>query len=279
MLNNNLIGQKFGKLTVVDIAPKTKNRSITWVCKCDCGKICKIRNANLLSGTRMDCGCVKLPKNVIGLKFNRLTILSYTRLYKHHKMYLCKCECGNIVEVSLSDMKQGFIKSCGCLAKEIRTRGNVVHGLSKTRINKIYRGMIERCSKPNNINYPNYGGRGIKVCDEWLGPQGLINFYAWAQESGYEKDLSIDRINNNGNYEPSNCRWATRSEQQNNTRKNRKYELNGELYTIPQLSRKYNIDIYTLRNRLEKIEKYGNLQNLLNTPVNKNKSRAKKESG
>lgn len=126
------------------------------------------------------------------------------------------------------------------------------HGMSKTRINNIYHSMKERCYCETHNTYKRYGGRGIKVCDEWLGKYGFRNFYNWAMLNGYSETLTIDRIDVNGNYEPSNCRWITNKEQCNNKRNNRYIEIDGETLTFRQWCDKYNISPGAVYGRMNK---------------------------
>ena len=125
---------------------------------------------------------------------------------------------------------------------------NYKHGETGTRLFKIWTSMHERCERPKHKYYKDYGGRGIKVCDEW---SDYIPFAEWARANGYADDLSIDRINTNGNYEPSNCRWVTEKEQHNNKRSNHIVEYKGEKYTLTQLAEKAGIGKTTLRERLK----------------------------
>lgn len=204
MINKSLIGSKFGKLTVVELAPKTKNRSILWRCVCDCGNGKIAKNKNLLEGITYDCGCVSKQGYKEGQKVARLTLMREIPA-RRGRSWECVCDCGKKIIAIESYIRDGIIKSCGCLAKEYRQTGNVIHHLYKSRINKIYQGMKNRCYLKSFVYYKNYGGRGIKVCDEWLGENGFLNFYMWAINNGYADNLTLDRINNNGNYEPSNC--------------------------------------------------------------------------
>lgn len=276
MVFQNLVGRRFGKLIVVELSPKTKNRSTLWKCICDCGNEKIARNKNLLEGITLDCGCMSKQGYNQGQKISRLTLLKQLPAPKG-RSWECLCDCGNKLKVKESYIRDGSVKSCGCLAKEYRTIGNVIHNLCGTRINKIYQGMKNRCYLNKSISYKNYGGRGIKICDEWLGENGLINFYNWALSNGYNDSLTIDRINNDGNYEPSNCRWVTPLEQQNNTRINRWFEYNGEKLTLSQISRKYNINISTLSHRLRKYN--GDIEKSLKEPIKIEMRRYENKSG
>ena len=128
----------------------------------------------------------------------------------------------------------------------------VKHGLSNTRLHKIWHSMYCRCYYKSTNQYKNYGGRGIKVCEEWKHMQGFINFYNWAISNGYKETLTLDRIDNNKGYCPSNCRWITPKEQSNNRRNNVYYTFNGETKTSKQWCELYNISPTTLSDRLKR---------------------------
>lgn len=149
-------------------------------------------------------------------------------------------------------------------------RFNRKHGLSKTRIYRIYNNMKSRCYKEYSKSYKDYGGRGIKICDEWLGEDGFTNFYKWSIENGYKDFLTIDRIDNDKNYSPCNCRWSTRNVQNNNSRHVHMIEYCGEVKSISEWSKIKMISRNTIIKRL----KMGwSIEKALNTPVMKNYSR------
>ena len=270
----NLVGKKFGKLTVQALAKKSRNRSEKWICLCDCGNTKSVTTINLKSGAVSDCGCSIKESGIIGKRFGRLVVVEEIIINHSTHRYKCLCDCGNEHIVQKSHLLNGCVKSCGCLAEEERKRGNVKHGLCNTRIWHIYRGILSRCYYPKDASYERYGGRGIIVCDEWLGENGAVNFYNWAINNGYADNLSIDRKNTNGNYEPSNCRWADAKTQQNNTRKNKYYEYNGEKLTFSQISEKYNISWSTLYHRMKK---YNDIKIAIELPIQENKCRYPKK--
>lgn len=183
-------------------------------------------------------------KKLIGKKHSKLTVIEE---YKNGKMLKCKCECGN--EVILD--RNSFYKSrnCGCIKRDIV----VHHGLSCHKLYKVRNTMIARCYNPKNCSYKNYGERGIKVCKDWLDKEiGIINFYNWAISNGYVDGLTIDRINIDGDYEPSNCRWTTVKQQANNRRSNHLITFKGKTQNLQEWSKELGISRSTLKDRLSK---------------------------
>lgn len=177
-----------------------------------------------------------------------------------------KCPCGNTFISQPSDTN-GLCWDCArktAAAKITKHNESPRHKKNASRLYTIWSNMRVRCNTPSNKSYASYGGRGIRVCPEW---SEYKNFRDWAIAHGYQENLSLDRINNNGNYEPLNCRWATQSEQMRNTRKNHLLEFNGQTKTIAEWAEITGIEYHTLKNR---INRYGfSVEDALTTPVRK----------
>ena len=146
-----------------------------------------------------------------GQEFGRLTVLRQSKKYSsRHTCWICLCVCGKLTTVKGSALVSKNTKSCGCLRREILEESRTKHGGKKTRLYGIWQGMKRRCYHPRAVSYVYYGKRGITVCSEWKNSYPV--FRDWALVSGYQNTLTIDRINNNGDYDPSNCQWLTMSE-------------------------------------------------------------------
>ena len=161
----------------------------------------------------------------IGKIYGKITIIEKDKDVGYNKKYIGLCECGNVKSYYLGNLKQGYTTSCGCIHKEMMSRLHRSHHKTGTRLYSIYINMKTRCYNKKTPNYNIYGGRGIVICDEWL--EDFMNFYNWATSNGYEKHLTIDRIDSNGNYEPSNCRWADHTIQNHNRSYSWNIEING----------------------------------------------------
>ena len=215
-----------------------------------------------------------MPKalQLTGQKFGRLTVENENpiRSLDGQIRWNCSCDCGNRTTVVGNCLTNGKTRSCGCYKRDkTREMGrlNTTHGMSYTTEYKIWNGMIQRCTSPNTTGYSDYGGRGITVCDRWLN-----SFEAFYEDMGPRPslDYSIERRENDGNYEKNNCYWATREEQQNNTRVNVFHVYRGNQYTISQLAElpeaiENGVCEMTLYNR---IKQYGySVEKAINTPA------------
>ena len=166
-----------------------------------------------------------MPKamNLVGQRFGRLVVVERAQNNVcGHTFWKCLCDCGNETIVRGTTLTAGKTQSCGCITSERMKAGNPKHGYRYTRMYSIWASMLKRCNNPNCKSYPNYGGRGIKVCKEWYDPKC---FCEWALSNGYNDDLSIDRIDVNSDYCSENCRWVTRTVQARNRRKFKNKEL------------------------------------------------------
>lgn len=175
-------------------------------------------------------------KDLTGQRFGRWRVLelaerrvSGNRIAVYWK---CQCDCGTVKIIRGGNLKTGNSKSCGCINAERNYTNNISHGKRNTRLYRIWIGIKNRCTNTNDRAYPDYGGRGIKVCDEWL--NDFMAFYNWSMDNGYGDNLTIDRIDNNGNYEPSNCRWTDVKTQCNNRRSNHLVTYKGRTQTVAE---------------------------------------------
>ena len=214
------------------------------------------------------------PKDISGQRFGKLIAIKRSYKTKCGKWkWLCKCDCGNYKNIDIHNLlRKGRTPttSCGECNRSMVGKKCYKHGMSNTRLYKCYKLMKNRCYNENNIRFYLYGGRGITVCDEWLGENGSKNFIEWSLNNGYNERLTLDRIDNNKGYSPENCRWATRKQQSNNLRTNRKFIINGKEYTISEISEKYNIPYTTLYGR---IRNNWSIEKCINTPVKSGEGR------
>lgn len=184
-----------------------------------------------------------------GQRFERLYAIEKV-VINHNTYWKCQCDCGNIAYAGTSKLLKGKVKSCGCYKRE-KEKLPKKHGLRRARIYAVYYNMLGRCKNPSAMGYKNYGERGITVCDEWKNSFEI--FYKWAMENGYTDELTIERIDVNGNYEPSNCCWVTRKQQMNNKTTSHFLTYKGETHTMAEWSEITGINYGTLSSRINKL--------------------------
>lgn len=181
-------------------------------------------------------------KNLAGAKFGYLTALERVGTNKHGSvLWKCRCDCGNTKIYPSGKLVDGRATNCGCMTVEIRRKKASKHGITaggKPRTFVIWNGMKLRCLNPKATSYPNYGARGITICDEWM---SFENFHNWAINNGYGDDKEIDRIDNDGNYCPENCRWVDRKFNRLHQRRIRNIEISGEILSINAWCKKVGI--------------------------------------
>lgn len=178
--------------------------------------------------------------------------------------WICECDCGSVFEVRSDSLRSGRTLSCGCYQRERSKEYHTKHGLYHTRLHEIWVGMKQRCYNPKKKYFKRYGGRGITVCEEW---QTFEPFYEWAIANGYRENLTIERVNNDGNYCPSNCRWATRKEQSNNKSSNHKITYNGETHTMTEWAGLLGLPKSVMHDR---IRRGWTMERIASTPVRRN---------
>ncbi len=222
----SLLNQKIGNLFV--LSKIKENGKDYYVCRCDCGNTVRVRTDYIKQKKDLSCGCMSKEKfnDIIGKKFNKITVKRYIGKKKNHHMYECECECGKVCFAERNHIISGHTKSCGCYKKEATRK---INGLGKTRLHSIWNSMHARCYCKTHKDYHIYNKLGI--CKEWNSKnkhQGFLNFYEWAKNNGYDDSLTIDRIDNDKGYSPENCRWVTPYDQCRNLKRNIWVEYKGE---------------------------------------------------
>jgi len=271
----DITGQAFGRLTVVKYSHQSKNNKSCWECVCECGNSVIVRKDCLTTGNTESCGCLRKEEvskrrnanrpDLAGGRFGRLLVIkpSEFRTTKGEFTWLCLCDCGNEVSIVGYALKSGKNTSCGCLRNE---GNNYKHGQSKggkqTAEYKAWHSMKERCYNPTYNGFENWGGRGIVVCPRWL-----ENFQNFLDDMGKRPSPkhSLDRFPNNetGNYEPSNCRWATKKQQAANTRSNVWYECDGKKMIQIDWLKYLKVHDNTFRRLIRKHKDFGIVYNIL----------------
>lgn len=249
----DLVGRRFGLLTVIAFA-ESRDSTLYWRCRCDCGSERVLRGRDLKTANTKSCGCLtsqtvagraKKRLALIGKRFSRLTVLGFDNGHGSKAKTICHCDCGNETSVLVYHLKDGKTKSCGCLQREVSIKRLTKHGHAsrgqRTPEYQCWTGMLRRCENQLHPSYKDYGGRGITVCGRWH------TFELFLADVGKRPSSkhSLDRINNDGNYEPSNCRWATKQEQVDNRRTFGRIETFSNAELVAELQRRQALQVTT----------------------------------
>jgi len=260
----DITGQRYGNLTAIRRIGTNSHNSALWLFKCDCGNDYTASSASVRHDGVTNCGCKPLERyiDITGQKFGRLTAIRFfEKGSKTQRVkWLFRCDCGKEVISDAHNVKQGNKKSCGCLGREssantgrqtikVAIAACTTHGMSNTKLYTMWQNMKERCCKPNRKDSKHYYDKGITVCDEWL--NSAKAFIDWALSNGYQEGLSIDRIENDKNYCPDNCRFIPLARQKSNTSQNHFITINGETNTVADWARFYQISAKVIRRRLQ----------------------------
>lgn len=294
-VKKDLTGMKFGRWTVLerveDHVQPNGARTAMWLCRCDCGTERAVSHTGLTCNRAHSCGCLKaevarkmcqdrkmpivpgmmakVKHDLTGQKFGKLTVIRQAPDHicssgKRDTMWECRCDCGKITQAKTWDLTSGHKVSCGCIRDSDEYREHLsekatIHGGSrvgrKERLYRVWCAMIERCGNPHNSHYVSYGGRGIKVCEEWRNSYDA--FRTWALANGYDGQAqrgqcTIDRIDVNGNYCPENCRWVSMDKQANNKRNSHMLTFQGKTQTISEWAKEIGVGATTLLSRIDK---------------------------
>lgn len=268
----DMTGQRFGKLTVIkrteDNVTPSGDHKVMWLCQCDCG------NRRIISGIKLrkmkspSCGCDRKQNfderghiikgkpivDLTGKKFGKLTVIGLDRIERKISWWKVRCECGTIKTVRGNTLP--LLKSCGCQKRKqdlinIGVTDKNHHELTNHPVYGIWRAMINRCQNPNTQHYDSYGGRGIKVCDDW---KNLRNFATWADSHGFVdgKNLSIERKDVNGDYCPENCIWIDRKYQSRNCRNTIRLTIDGKNKPLIEWAESFGVEYKTVLSRYKR---------------------------
>lgn len=177
-------------------------------------------------------------KDLTGKRFGKLVALEKVKSQNNKTVWKCQCDCGTITFVLTGNLNANRVHSCGCLRTDKLIERSTIHNQRHTHLYEVWKSMKQRCFNPKNKGYKNYGARGILVCEEWV--HSFTSFYEWSMANGYKQGLTIDRIDNNKNYCPENCRWTDRITQANNSRWNKHIIIDGKDDTLANWIRYFN---------------------------------------
>lgn len=265
---------RYGRWTLLYHGKKVGYNQFYW-CRCACGKEKEVAISSLRSGHSTSCGCYRREVNseakihdITGQRFNYFVAVERVGIGSRGAIWKCQCDCGVIKEVNYADIARGHVSSCGCMTNKLKSEKAKTHGLSKTPTYQIWLGIIKRCEDEGCANYHLYGGRGIQMCRRWR-----EDYLAFLEDMGERPsdNLSIDRIDNNGNYAPGNCRWATDTEQVNNTRRNNRLTLNGVTQNLGQWAKQTGLPRDAIFMR---IKRGWSVEKALTTPLRKSRNKS-----
>lgn len=257
----DLSGQRFGRLIAKG---RSNSHRHMWICACDCGGWREVYAYSLKFGHTRSCGCLGREArreqlcgqtavnrvNLEGKKFGRLLVMSVDKTVRKNLYWTCKCDCGLVVRVAGTDLRNGHTKSCGCFMRDVMIRRNFRHGYAVRDVRPaeygVWQDIKKRCSNERSFWYERYGGRGITICDRWA--ESFAVFYADMGPRLSNKH-SIDRIDNDGNYCPENCRWATRAEQARNRCTTINLTFNGVTRCMSDWARHLGVHLSTIQAR------------------------------
>ena len=262
----DLTAKTFSRLTVL----KLKSRGpVVWLCQCECGRKTEVITSYLVSGHTKSCGCLRSAPsgrnlNISGERFGDLVAIRAVGKCETGYVWECRCDCGSVATATVAKLNSGKKLSCGCRRSRVTTERNHKHGKSGTKTFRSWASMRQRCTNPSDGAFDRYGGRGIAVSPRW---GTFANFLEDMGEC--PPGATLDRIDNEKGYEPNNCRWATRAQQNRNTRGNRWLTFDGRRMVLSDWAKERGINKTTLRMRLERgwpVEKS------LNLPLQKSKT-------
>lgn len=239
-------GESYGSLQVLRRGPATPSGS-SWVCRCKCDREITVTASNLMKGQKAcrDCSLSHNRQDLKGERFGRLLVYEFHESRRMMPYWHCLCDCGQHLSVVSSALMRGHTRSCGCLMRETTREMSTTHGLSEHPLYDAWTNMKQRCFNTSHQSFHRYGARGITICDRWL------SFDKFVEDMlpEWQKGLTLERENTNGNYEPDNCVWATRSIQSRNKEHTIKVIVRGAIKTLPELADETGISQHTLWHR------------------------------
>lgn len=260
----DISGQRFGKLVALRLHDGESRRR-KWVCRCDCGTEKAIDQFNIRKGLVRSCGCLLHDpasnfETLIGQRFGRLKVVSRAQnSAAGQARWTCECDCGGTTVSMTTKLRSGHTQSCGCVKMQRIKETTTTHGFCADGQHHplwhTYQHIIGRCYRETDRAYPGYGARGIRVCERWLNGDGEktgVECFVADMGERPSRHHSIDRIDNDGDYEPGNCRWATRKEQARNRRSNRRVPLNGRMVALSEYCERKGLDFQMVNGRIGK---------------------------